>query len=87
MSIQSIIREHAPEVLFDAQLTPAEAEKALANLKQAELYNPVAREAYKEDETQYLKELNAEINHQQSEDLLQILEQDADFNPLEDEAE
>ena len=85
--IQDIIIEHSPEIMFDRQLTPEEQQKTILNLKQAELYpqDEWAREQYVKDEVEYLKELNGEINYQQSQDLYECLEQDADFEPLEDE--
>lgn len=58
MSIQSIIAEHDPQVLFDAKLTPTEAHLAARNLKQAALYSQQEiRDAYVDEEMQYLKEI------------------------------
>ena len=38
MTIKDILKEEAPELLFDKQLTPTEATIALDNLEQAEIY-------------------------------------------------
>ena len=58
MSVQSIIAEHDPQVLFDAKLTPNEAAMAAQNLIQAAQYtNQEIRDAYVDEEVAYLKEI------------------------------
>lgn len=62
-TLQSILLEDEPTVLFDRKLTDSEAKLAAQNLFQSELYSDEEREdCYRYEEELYLKSLNDDLN-------------------------
>lgn len=82
-TLLNIIKEHCPDVLFDRQLTPAEAKQAIDNLEQAKLYPEQSHDEYLDDYRSYEEQFVIKENNIINEELVETLESNPDFEPYE----